>query len=410
VPSADPRPTDPSAITTVRPSRTPAAPTAIRTAQRRRAGGLAAWAAAVALCAGCAHGGAVPDRQAATATRAAATAPPGAATATAAGGLPPKREPATSGPDGWHLAPGARLQEAGPSAGHLRTLPGGIVLLQTPSEGFDDHATRPVQGSPTWTWTPAEPLPAPAAAGRHVDVFYTPHPDDETLSMGVLIAAAVRHGDRVIVVSLTDGRTTGAIRAINARLTSEHPAGTARDLTIDQVAASRQGELRRATTDLGVAAQDVVLAHLDAASSDDGAIVTVAEAEQVIRAFADRYPAATHVTMSDTAEHQQDHLDAGAALRRLSDAGVVTSAQWTVSRLWWQLPSPPWTWALPTAQDRDAVRHAGLEYQTWNPADDDYAVGFYSVRWQFTALGQDVRDRVHTTGPLTPGVTSTPGR
>jgi len=318
---------------------------------------------------------------------------------------------------------GGYVEQASPGQGQLTTLPGGVVLLPTTPHGPDDNVTTPVQGSPGWTWQPAQLLPAPRPQDRHVDVFYAPHPDDETLSMGVLITAAVQRGDRVILVGLADGRTTGAVRAISTRLAAEHhgttaPGGTTPGratpgsatrpggLSRDQVGAARDAELRRAATDLGIRPDDLVLAHLDAPDSDDGAIITVTEAEQVMRTFAARYPGATHVTMSDVAEHQQDHLDAGVALHQLLSASAVTAAAWTVSRLWWHLPGPTWTWALPTPTERDRIRRAAREYLTWNPAYGEYAFGFYSVRWQFAALDRDVRDRVHTDGPPTPGVTA----
>ena len=327
-----------------------------------------------------------------------------------AGGGANRGGPARAGSASGRRSTGSGLvEQAGPPEGHLRRVAGGVVLLR---DQVDPTAvTTPRPGVSPSAWRPVDPLPAAEPAGtRHVDVFYTPHPDDETLSMGVLIAAAVGRGDRVIVVSLTDGRTTGAVTAIDSQLAAErrHRPGTPPALlTEDEVAAARIGELRRATADLGVAAGDVFLAHLDGGGTDGGGVVTVAEAAAVIRAFAARYPGATHVTMSDAAERQQDHLDAGVALRQLLDVGIVTAAQWTVSRLWWQLPVPRWSWALPTPADRSRVRRAALEYELWNPADGEYAVGFHSVRWQFAALAEDVRDRVHGTGPLVAGAVPT---
>jgi len=343
----------------------------------------------VALCAGC-GGGPGPAATASVPVVAARAAGGGAARAGGSGSAPRLRARRVRG--------GPLVEDVGPGAGELVRGPGGVVLLRTPPHGSDAAARAPVEGSPAWIWAPS-PLPPPETSGRPVDVFCTPHPDDETLSMGVLIAAAVARGDRVIVVALTDGRTTGAVRDVNARL-----AATGRGpLDPDAVAAARIGELRRAVADLGVRAGDVVTAHLDTPDSDGGALVTVAEATQVMRALAARYPGATQVTMSDVAEHQQDHLDAGVALHRLQAAGVVPAASWTVSRLWWQQPGPRWTWAVATPAERDAVLRASREYRTWDPADGDYAFGFFSVRWQFAALDRDVRDRVHGTGPTVPG-------
>lgn len=281
--------------------------------------------------------------------------------------------------------------------------PHGVVLLgSVPSS----RPVRPDPGNPDTRWVGA-PLPAPEpAGGRHVDIFYSPHPDDETLSAGVLLASDVRRGDRVIVVALTDGGDTRARVAINARLaalgaTTRMPGATA--LTAADVGRARLAELRRATRQLGVQPSDVYAAHLDAPRSDCGSIVSVHEADQVERAFAARFPGATHITMSYDAERQQDHLAAGVALRHLLRAHVVTSAQWVVSRLWWTLPCPQWRWVTPDSPTvRLSVLRAASEYERWDPARQQYAVGLYSVREQFLALQRDQRDRLHGAGPDLP--------
>ena len=261
------------------------------------------------------------------------------------------------------------------------TRPGGAVTLHLSEPTL---ATRPVDGLAT-TWAPDHHWPARERGRRGVVVFYTPHPDDETLSMGVLIADAVRAHEQVVVVALTDGRTTGA-----GPLTPGHPLDPA------AVAQARDAELVRAVRAYGVPASDVLLAHLDAPGSECGAIVTVAEAEAVMRAVARHFPGAVHVTMSFVAERQQDHLDAGVALLRLRDAGVVQHALWTVSRLWWGLSSPRAHWVLPPSPDvRGAVQAAARQYDVWDPVDAQWALGYRSVPTEFQALALDVRDRVH---------------
>jgi hypothetical protein len=85
------------------------------------------------------------------------------------------------------------------------------------------------------------------------------------------------------------------------------------------------------------------------------------------------------------------------------------SVQPTVPRLWGQLRARPGSWVLPDAADRAWLRRAGAEYQVWNPARGEYAVGFSSVRWQFVALNLDVRDRVHGTVFTQPGLVGATG-
>jgi LmbE family N-acetylglucosaminyl deacetylase len=288
--------------------------------------------------------------------------------------------------------------ELGPAA-----VPGGPVLLR--HDGVPWRAIRPLEGSDARPWSPAAPLPArdPSAAG--VLVVYTPHPDDETLSMGVLVAAAVRRHEQVVVVALTDGTTTRA-DAVDGEV-----------LTHAEVGASRDSELLRAMAAYGVPASDVVFAHLDAPDSDCGALVTVSEARAVMRTVATQYPDATNVTMSWTAERNQDHLDAGIALRELVEQHVVRRALWAISRMWWTVPSPSAAWVTATdPRDIAAVRRAAAAYGIWDPRLGEYAIGLRSVTVQFRALALDPRDRVHgADGPVlrayaVPAPLTAPGR
>jgi LmbE family N-acetylglucosaminyl deacetylase len=236
-------------------------------------------------------------------------------------------------------------------------------------------------------WTPSAPLPAVAATGERVDVVLSPHPDDETLSLGVWIANAVGRGDRVIVVSLTDGRTTGAVTKLSARL------GHA--VSRDEIAVARTLETRDAAAQLGVRPGDVYLAHLDGAGAG-GTRATEGEVADVIAVFAARYPTATFATMSWAAERHPDHLSAGLALRAASAEGTVARAVFAISRLWWALPSPRAGDVLPVDPSaRRRVLRAARAYDRWDPPVHRLAVGWTSVRPQFAALLADPRDRVH---------------
>lgn len=237
-------------------------------------------------------------------------------------------------------------------------------------------------------WAPPAPLPAAAPPGRHVLVVLSPHPDDETLSFGVWIADAVTKGHRVIVVSLTDGRSTGAIRTVSNRL--------GHTLTRDEIAAARARELQQAAAQLGVAPADVYRAQLDGETTPGGSRVTAAEASAVVRAFAGQFPQATFATMSWTADRQPDHLNAGRALHDAAVHGVVREARFAVSRLWWGLPAPTVTDVVPaSAAVRARVRAAAQAYGLWDPAHRRYSVGWLSVRHQFSELAVDPRTRLH---------------
>ncbi|MEN2787272.1 PIG-L deacetylase family protein [Sphingomonas qilianensis] len=76
-------------------------------------------------------------------------------------------------------------------------------------------------------------------AGRRCIVVVAPHPDDETLGCGLLIARATRAGARIAVVALTDGQAS-------------HPGS--RRWPAAALGRLRRAELRRAMARLGAAA------------------------------------------------------------------------------------------------------------------------------------------------------------
>jgi LmbE family N-acetylglucosaminyl deacetylase len=225
-----------------------------------------------------------------------------------------------------------------------------------------------------------------------VIVVLSPHPDDETLTFGPWITEAVSRGDRVVLVALTDGRSTGAIGTVSTRL--------GRTLTRDEIAAARLRELHQAATALGIAPSDVYRARLDDDAGPGGTRITVAEAGTVVAAFAARFPDATFASMSWIAEQHPDHLDAGHALADAASTGVVRHAVFAESRLWWALSGPTTVDVLATtAADRRRLDGAVAAYELWDPAHQRYAVGWNSVHGQFTSLLADPRTRLHGPDP-----------
>ncbi len=78
-------------------------------------------------------------------------------------------------------------------------------------------------------------------------VIFAPHPDDETLACGGIIAAKVKEGRDVHIVFTTDGR--------NSHL---HELGIPVDPTPQELAQIRKEEARRATSILGVKPKNLI--------------------------------------------------------------------------------------------------------------------------------------------------------
>ncbi|MBV9097675.1 MAG: PIG-L family deacetylase [Frankiaceae bacterium] len=269
-------------------------------------------------------------------------------------------------------------------------------------------ARLPSLGTPVRRWRPLGRLPLPAARGVRVVVVLTPHPDDETLSMGVLIHHWSRADYRVILVALTDGEHSRTWLGIDRRLHVRpvYPALVQPGMpqvTVAQIAQSRIAEMRQAAVALGIAPADIYLAHLDSVGSSGGKHVTVLEVLALVRAFAARYPGATFVTMSYFAERQPEHLAAGEAVCAAVLEHRVRHAVWAISRLYWRFHAPRACIAADPA-DRAAIDAAVSAYDDWDPAAGRYAVGYSSVGAQFQALRIDPRSCVATSGgtPLPP--------
>jgi LmbE family N-acetylglucosaminyl deacetylase len=232
---------------------------------------------------------------------------------------------------------------------------------------------------------------------RDTVIFYSPHEDDEVLSMGELIADYVRRGWRVEVVLVTDGGASGARVKINRTLAAMSLPPLSRPAFVN----AREREFVAALARLGVSAT-----HVHFAGWQDSHL-TVAEAAATIGSYAAQFPGALHITMSEW-DVNPDHSRLGMALAQLSP---TNAARWVVFHRYWASATfrqscvfvdVPITVA--------AVRAAAAVYARWDPVGGWYAIGVKSVAGDFRQLHADPRDLVCTTPgmPMTPTPTAPP--
>jgi LmbE family N-acetylglucosaminyl deacetylase len=154
-------------------------------------------------------------------------------------------------------------------------------------------------------------------AGRRLMVL-SPHPDDETLGCGALMARARAAGDEVSVVVVTDGRHSTASTVLGP----------------SQLAELRTDELRLACKTLGVGDGEVVQLH-----HEDGTLRgCVSElADELVALITERRPEVVLVTCAQDnhPDHEALHHALLLALRRLPGAGPPVPAV---------LAYPVWTW------------------------------------------------------------------
>lgn len=206
-------------------------------------------------------------------------------------------------------------------------------------------------------------------------VFFSPHQDDETLSMGPAIRRHVEAGHDVHVVLLTTG-INSAVRAQTG-------------LSRTRFAAARDDEYRRACTRLGVPAANQ---HISRYSCPDGAL-TQAVAEDALRSYLDDVPGAwvktySHLTWPD---RHSDHVATGRAAAALARAGTISNLRFYVEP--WQLSTARQATGVSVAAERAndtaAVVAALDEYTVVDRGAGRFGIGGLSVPSAFAVVRGD---------------------
>lgn len=254
--------------------------------------------------------------------------------------------------------------------------------------------------------------------------LYVPHPDDETLSMGLAIVHYLAAGYDVHLVSMTRGEAGGPMGSFNGNNHcnwanhpwTHDPANEGYEpLTPETLGEARLLETRSALGAMatvapnpGVAATGNVFHHEGGLPDGFGTTSStpVADAQAVIQSYTDVYPGAFHRTMSP-ADHHPDHAACGQALRNLEQANpMLGGAMFFISRLYWTVtdglyaadlraaaggstnkPNGSIQWFPTTARkaEFDAVLRDRVVpvFAAWSPAAGSYAIGYHQVAQQF---------------------------
>jgi LmbE family N-acetylglucosaminyl deacetylase len=269
--------------------------------------------------------------------------------------------------------------------------------------------------------------------------FYAPHPDDETLSMGLAMVWYIANGYDVHLVSMNSGGAIGVANTLNGvtacSTQSDHPYthNPSREgyapLSVSDIAAARILEARSALGAMAMIPPNagvtpgMVTHHIanlpdmfgaNGAASSTAPVTPdgIAAAKAAMLPFVTDYPNSFHYTMSP-ADHHPDHAACGLALREIKaeNPTLLGTPRFFVSRLYWAASQPDGLYAAdllaaaggtPSSPNgtlawfnysgtRKAEFDAWLRtkvitpYRTWNPAAGSYGIGYHQVAAQFTA-------------------------
>ena len=204
-----------------------------------------------------------------------------------------------------------------------------------------DFAARMISAAHAPSWKEhlgALPLCAPEdVVGTRNLLVIAPHPDDETLGCGGLLAWAVASGRQARVVVLTDGERS-------------HPGSA--EFPPSRLAAIRRNEALDAGAGLGLSHDDYVFLHLADGSLDS---LTPPKANLVVRSLRRWIRALAPVVVCVTAssdmhgDHRAAHALALAAIRDAVDCTLLSYPVWS-----WL--APPAT-RLPSGRRIDITRY-----------------------------------------------------
>lgn len=231
-------------------------------------------------------------------------------------------------------------------------------------------------------------------------ILVVPHPDDETLSAGVVYADHVAAGRDVHVLLLTRGTGSTARLQLNGDRSSNwwgvvhDPAADGyAPLTPEAFGSARVDELTTSMRCLGGG-------QLHEAGLTDGS-VTVAQVKAAIAdVVAQVAPGAGVYAPTWLADENPDHLAAGQAVRELAaeQPSLYGDCRWYVLPRFWDDPRlaqvATYWYNPPSPAIAARARNACRAYGAWHPPQS-YAIGYHSVSDIFALVDTHPRSLLH---------------
>ena len=225
-------------------------------------------------------------------------------------------------------------------------------------------------------------------------LLFSPHQDDEALSMGAFAVQALDHGCSVRAVLCTDGSASFVKRELSDGLTCGfHTGEHAYELSDSQFIGARDSEFQDSCKALGLTSFDVANVQGRAADSK----LTVQKAKDIIRYYLAKYPGAVVCTTSPSvgSEQNSDHRVLGEAALELYREDIIDDLRLFVEPYYlneFEQGSHSINLdetSLESDAERASLTLAAASYRVWNPDASRFAVGYHSVGSYFDAMSSN---------------------
>ena len=225
---------------------------------------------------------------------------------------------------------------------------------------------------------------------KNTILYFSPHQDDELLTLGIHMAKAARKVHNVHVILCSDGSKSGVRKILNnGKTCKKHKGEHVYDLSTDQFINTRDREFTDSCLALGVKAENI---HIPANRGIDGSLDTET-CKAIILEHLDKLGRDSLVcTISpDNGPNQhRDHKALGRAAVELYDAEVIKELRLFVEPYCYAdtVENPRWIPVAPTVQKagpflKGRINKAIAAYSLWAPEQERYAVGYHSVKNEF---------------------------
>lgn len=236
---------------------------------------------------------------------------------------------------------------------------------------------------------------ASSSNSKKVDIFYSPHPDDEVLSMGMAIAECVKKGDEVHVVLLTHGYDSNAINILNGDVyckwdhRKHNPAKEGyKKFTKQEMGNLRVKEFINSVIDLGVNKDNIHICNYDEDS------VSSYEMKLLMLGFEKQYPGAYHQTTSYHDAHPF-HRKLGETLLSLYNSKQIENAEFYISPVQWRQVNG----TMESFGDvKDKVLKSLNDYKKWDPSRNEFGIGYHSYPEPFNINENQLSCKFHFAG------------
>lgn len=214
-------------------------------------------------------------------------------------------------------------------------------------------------------------------------IFYSPHADDEVLSLGPSILYHKDKGHKIVVVLLSEGKASSAYDKLNDQLNEKELSTISRD----EFANARAKEFKKSVEELGVKEEGVFIYQLPDGDIQKDSV------KKIMKEMNERYPSAMNHVMSYRDPHN-DHAATGIALKELMKEDSKFSGLFYIPVQEHKNIVSDGSFMVPDHLKKDFENSLNA-YRIWDPEGGYYSIGYSSVRPYFDLAKQGMMSKWH---------------